>query len=146
MSSRNRKLGGSADGARRWVRRVRSTSPLVVLSLACGLGLYWVATQIGWLAAGWGPAMATTILYLAGLAAIMGAMTGAGALGQRLLDQAFPASRHKVCASRTPLVLGPARSTGTAVTASRDRRAGASTSATGVAAGTAARLVPAAPV
>jgi hypothetical protein len=67
---------GDASPGRRWAtpggRRGRSWLPLVVLSCALGLGLYWAATQAGWLAVGWRPALATTLLYLAGVAAVSG--------------------------------------------------------------------------
>jgi hypothetical protein len=42
----------------------------VVVACAQGVGLYWVAAQAGWLAAGWGPALATTLLYLAAVVVV----------------------------------------------------------------------------
>jgi hypothetical protein len=81
----------AARGLRRWVRRGRSWLPLVVLSCVLGLGLYWAAAQAGWLAVGWRPALATTLLYLAAVAAVVGALTrmidGMEALAQRGLDR-----------------------------------------------------------
>ena len=88
--------GGSsaARGLRRWGRRGRSWLPLVVLSCVLGLGLYWAAAQAGWLAVGWRPALATTLLYLAGVLAIGGALTsvigGVEALALRHLDREVP--------------------------------------------------------
>ena len=76
-----------ASGAWRWVWQRRFDSPLVVLSIALGLGLYWVAVQEGWLAVGWRPALATTLIYLTGLAAAMGALTGGVELLRRLMER-----------------------------------------------------------
>ena len=64
--------GGQRLGELRlWGRRGWSALPLTVFSCALGFGLYWVATQEGWLAAGWGPAVATVLLYLAGVLAVV---------------------------------------------------------------------------
>ena len=76
---------------RRWWQSGRSWLPLLVLSSALGLGLYWVATQAGWLGVGWQPAVATTFAYLAGVAVVVWALsrlTGSfEALAQRGADR-----------------------------------------------------------
>jgi hypothetical protein len=65
-----------------------------VLSGALGLGLYGAAAQAGWLAVGWRPALATTLLYLAGVTATLGVLagvtTGLEALARRGLGRDFP--------------------------------------------------------
>jgi hypothetical protein len=64
--------GGRRMGELRiWGQRGWSALPLTVFSCVLGFGLYWVATQEGWLAAGWGPAVATVLLYLAGVLAVV---------------------------------------------------------------------------
>jgi hypothetical protein len=82
------------EGLRRWGRRGRSWLPLVVLSGALGLGLYGAAAQAGWLAVGWRPALATTLLYLAGVTATLGGLagvtTGMEALARRGLGRDLP--------------------------------------------------------
>jgi hypothetical protein len=79
---------------RRWWQAGRSWLPLLVLSSALGLGLYWVATQAGWLAVGWQPAVATTLAYLAGVALVVWALsrlTGSfEALAQRGANRTDP--------------------------------------------------------
>jgi hypothetical protein len=81
-------------GLRRWWQWGRSWLPLLVLSCVLGLGLYWVATQAGWLGVGWRPAVATTFVYLAGVAVVVWALSGLTggfeALAQRGSDRAGP--------------------------------------------------------
>src|SRR5687768_7908551 len=81
----------AAGGAWRWARQRRAALPLAGPGLAVGLGLYWAATQAGVLAVGWRPALATTALYLAAVAALAGGLTGSAVLGQRLVDRLLPA-------------------------------------------------------
>jgi hypothetical protein len=81
-----------------------------VLSGALGLGLYWAATQAGWLAVGWRPALATTLLYLTGVTATLGglagATTGMEALARRGLGRDLPGPGLGVRTSATPPVPG----------------------------------------
>jgi hypothetical protein len=107
-ASRSRSAGPFAGEAWRWVRPRRADVVLVVLSLVIGLGLYWAATQAGVLAVGWRPALATTAIYLAAVAAVSGALAGSAALAQRLLlmDRMLPAHHREAGAPGSPTAPG----------------------------------------
>jgi hypothetical protein len=106
------------EGLRRWGRRGRSWLPLVVLSGVLGLVLYWAAAQEGWLAVGWRPALATTLLYLAGVTATLGMLagvtTGMEALARRGLGRDLPGPRLEAGTSAPPPVPVPGAGPGAA--------------------------------
>lgn len=80
-----------------WSQKVYSALPLVVVACVQGIGLYWVASQAGWLDAGWGPALATTLLYLAAVVAVERALSwligGLEARALRSIERESPGGR-----------------------------------------------------
>ena len=67
--------GRRGRALRSWGQWGRAALPLTVFSCVLGFGLYWVATEEGWLTTGWGPAGATVLLYLAGVLAVVQGLT-----------------------------------------------------------------------